>query len=139
MYEPDNIVNSVQPKQIVLQNVLIGNWKFCPNKSANLKDISVSTLSFKAKSLTQRDTASGVTFPRTCIIKIIPVNCFVLQLVSAVLAQISTLPSPSPGIGYFCEMHTCLLCLLFANAKEMHLCDKFNFSNVHSYPTIIQF
>ena len=29
--------------------------------------------------------------------------------------------------------------VLFATAKEMYLCDKLDFSNVHSYPNIMQF
>ena len=91
MYERDNKVDPPQPKEIVLQNVLIGTLEILPKQSANFIGISISTLSFNTESPTHWGTASRVTFPRTFINKIISCNFFVLQLVSAVLAQISTL------------------------------------------------
>ena len=90
MYELGNKVDPPQPNEIVLQNVLIDTLEILP-QSANFIDISMSTLSFNTESPAHWDTASRVTFPRTFIIKIFLCNVFVLQLVSVVLAQISTL------------------------------------------------
>ena len=140
MYEPDNKVDPIQPKKIVLQNVLIGTLEILPQTIYKFYRHFHFNFVFNTESPTHWDTASRVTFPRTFIIKIIPCNFFVLQPVRAVLAQISALQVICLAcIGNFCKMHTRLSCLLFANAKEMYLSDKLDFSNVHRYPTIMQF
>ena len=142
MYEPDNKVDPPLPKEIVLQNVLIGTLKILPQTICKFDrhfhfNFIFNTDSPRPNSL---GTAYRVTFPRTFINEIIPCNFFVLQPVRAVLEQISALQVMCPAcIGYFCEIQSICHVVLFANAKEMYLCDKLDFSNVHSYPTIMQF
>ena len=45
MYEPDNKVDPPQPKEIVLQNVLIGTLEILPQTISNFIDTSISNLS----------------------------------------------------------------------------------------------
>ena len=125
---------------MVPQNVLIGTLEILPQTICKCYRHFHFNFVFNIESPTHwTDTESRVTFPRTFINKIILCNFFVLQPVRAVLAQISALQVTSLAcIGYFCKMHMRLSCLLFANAEEMYLCDKLDFSNVHrhSYPAV---